>query len=229
LKSVLCIGHRGAGGYAPENTLKSIRKALELKVDMIEVDVHMCKTGEIVCFHDRKLNRQTNGKGYVHQKSLESLKRLDAGEGERISTLEEVLDCIDQKATLNIELKGKRVLNPVLRIVDRYVREKGWHYDNFLISTFTRSKLKKIAKVRSRVKIGALVRYRPTGFIRFAKSINAFSIHVNIKILNRRMLSEAQKAGLVVYAWTANTEDEIAHLKEMGVDGIFSDYPDRVN
>ena len=95
---MIIIGHRGAMGYEPENTLRSFQKALDLGVDMIEFDVHLCKSGELVVFHDEKVNRTTNGQGYIAQKSLEKLKELDAGQGEKIPTLEEVLDLVKGKA-----------------------------------------------------------------------------------------------------------------------------------
>ena len=105
---LLKISHRGACGYEPENTLASFKKAIEINADMIELDVHVCKTGEVVVIHDEKVNRTTNGKGYVSQKNLESLKKLDAGKGKKIPTLIEVLDLVNKRVKVNIELKGKK-------------------------------------------------------------------------------------------------------------------------
>src|SRR6056297_2287931 len=104
---VLKIGHRGAMGYEPENTLRSFKKAIELNVDMVELDVYVCSSGELVVIHDDKVDKTTNGKGYVSEKSFDELRKLDAGMGEKIPTLQEVLDLIDKRAKVNIELKGK--------------------------------------------------------------------------------------------------------------------------
>ena len=113
------IGHRGAMGYEPENTLRSFKKALALKVDMIEFDVYVCKTGEVVVIHDDKVDRTTNGKGYVVQKTLQELTSLDAGKGEKIPLLEEALDCINKKVQVNIELKGEGTAEPVYKIIQK--------------------------------------------------------------------------------------------------------------
>src|SRR4029453_18194831 len=102
----LCIGHRGACGHEPENTLRSIRRALELRVDGIEIDVRLAG-GELVVLHDARVDRTTNGHGYVFRKSLRELRLLDAGKGERIPTLREVFETVDRHAFINVELKGR--------------------------------------------------------------------------------------------------------------------------
>lgn len=226
--SFLKIGHRGAKGHAPENTLASIQKALDFGVDMIEVDVHVCKTGEVIVHHDYKLERTTNGTGYVRKRSLKYIKSLDAGNGEQVPTLCEVLDFIDKRADLNIEIKGKFALGPSLKTVERYVREHGWRYDQFIVSTFTRSKLKKLAKRHPRVRMGALLAYRPFGFVKFAKRIQAYSVHLNINLVSPKLVEDAKRQNLKVFVWTVNEHEDIRRLKEYGVDGMFSDYPDRL-
>lgn len=102
---MICFGHRGACGHEPENTLRSVRRALELGADGIEVDVHLAD-GRLVVIHDDTLNRTTNGTGPVAEKSFACLRSLNAGQGERIPTLEEVFDTVNRRAIVNIELKG---------------------------------------------------------------------------------------------------------------------------
>lgn len=104
---ILKIGHRGAMGYVAENTIESIKKALEFKVDGIEIDVHKCKSGELVVFHDFTLDRMTNGTGEISQYSLLELKKLKVNDEYEIPTFEEVLNEIDKKCFINIELKGR--------------------------------------------------------------------------------------------------------------------------
>ena len=116
-KSFLKIGHRGACGYEPENTLRSFKKALDLGVDTIELDVHKTKDEATVVIHDEKVDKTTNGTGFVADKSLEEIKKLDAGKGEKIPTLEEVLDLVNRKAQVNIELKGEGTARPVADII----------------------------------------------------------------------------------------------------------------
>jgi len=228
MAEVLSIAHRGAMGYEPENTLKAYQKALDLKADMIELDAFVCKSGEVVCFHDRKLNRTTNGKGFVVKKTLEQLKKLDAGKGEKIPTLEETLDLIDKKAKVNIELKGKRTLKPVLRIIRKYIVTKGWPHEHFLISSVERHKLRKYARAKANFHIGALLAYRPFGFLKFAQRIKAYSVHVNRRLLSRNFVIEAHERNLKVFVWTVDEPQEIKWMKAIGVDGIFTNYPDRI-
>ncbi len=222
------IGHRGAKGHAPENTLLSIQTALDMGVDMIEVDVHTCLTGEVVVIHDAKLERTTNGHGYVRQKSLEYLKSLDAGGGQRIPLLTEVLDLVDKRANVNIEIKGKFTIGPVAKVIRHYIKEHGWTYEHFIVSAFTRHKLKKLAKIDPNIRIGALLAYRPFGFVDFARKIGAHSVHLNAHLANPRIIEQAKKAGMKVYVWTVNRLEDIKRLKDYGVDGIFSDFPDRL-
>src|SRR3990167_11327492 len=132
-QNMLKIGHRGACGYAPENTLKSFQRAIDLGVDMIELDVQLCKSGELVVIHDDTVNRTTDGSGFVKKIKLKNLKKLDAGEEERIPTLEEILNLVDRRVKVNIELKGPKTAKPVLKLIDEYIKTKGWNIDDFII------------------------------------------------------------------------------------------------
>ena len=118
--TIIKVGHRGAMGYEPENTLRSFKKALELGVDMIEFDVYVCKSGELVVIQDDTLERTTNGKGLVIEKTLAELKELDAGKEEKIPTLEEIMDLADKKVKINVELKGNNTAEPVSDMIENY-------------------------------------------------------------------------------------------------------------
>jgi len=228
MKQVLAIGHRGAMGHEPENTLRSFQKALDLGVDMVELDVRMCRSGNIVVIHDQKLDRTTNGHGYVRKKELKDLKMFDAGQGERIPVFEEVLDLLDKRVKINIELKGKGTIKPVLRVIDRYVQSRGWTYDHFIVSSFTRKRVKKIAQMKPKIKVGALLAFRSIRFLKFAKSIDAYAVHINRKLLTKRLVQAAHDLEMQVYVWTVNEIEDIKEMIACGVDGIFSDYPERV-
>jgi len=120
------IGHRGAKGYEPENTLLSFSKALQLNVDMIELDVHVCKIGDVVVIHDETVEGTTNGTGRVADMTLDDLRKLNADKGQRIPTLQEVLDLVDRRAKVNIELKEEGSVRPVFELLEKYVTERGW-------------------------------------------------------------------------------------------------------
>ena len=225
---VFKIGHRGACGYEPENTLLSFKKALELKVDMVECDVHVCKTKQVVVIHDTTVERTTNGSGKVKEKALEQLKFLDAGKGEKIPTLEEVLDTVNCKAKVNIELKGEGTAKPVYQIIEKYIKTKRWAYQDFLISSFNVSQLQQFYQFNRRVKIGVLIDGDPKGFDKWTEKVKAGSIHVRLPFVTRDFIQAAHKFGLKVFVWTVNDSKAIRKMKSMGVDGIFSDFPDRL-
>lgn len=222
------IGHRGALGHAPENTLKSFKKALELNVDAVELDVYVCKTGELVVIHDDKIDRTTDGEGYVIEKTFEELRILDAGDGEKIPTLEEVLELIDKKVRVNIELKGAETANPVHELIENYVENKDWKYSDFLISSFNHYELLEFNKLNPNVEIGALITGIPIGFAEFAEKVNASYVNLCIEFINKDFIDDVHKRGMQVYVGTVNDFDDIERMKDLGVDGIFSNFPDRL-
>jgi len=221
------IAHRGAAGYAPENTIASFKKAIELKADMIELDVYLCQSGELIIMHDDKVDRTTNGKGYLWNKNLKEIKSLDAGNGEKVPTLKEALDFIDKKVPVNIELKGEKTAVPVSQLIDGY-KKKGWKDKDFLVTSFKREEVKKFKLLKPNIKAGFCSWKMPSDYESLAEKIGLYSLSLFFDYLNKRIVSRAQKKGLKVFAWTVNKDDDIQRMKSLGVDGIFSDYPDRI-
>lgn len=228
VKKLFRIGHRGACGYEPENTLASFRKALKLDVDMIELDVYVCKSGEIVVIHDDKVDRTTDGNGYVIKKTFEELRELDAGKGEKIPTLIEVLDLINRKVKVNIELKGVKTAERISDIIEEYVNEKNWKYEDFQVSSFNHYELQKFKGLNSNVKTGALVCGIPLGDAKFAEELGSYSVNPSLEFINKKFVDDAHKRKLKVFVYTVNDLDDIENMKKIGVDGIFSNFPDRL-
>ncbi|MFA6422345.1 MAG: glycerophosphodiester phosphodiesterase family protein [Candidatus Buchananbacteria bacterium] len=224
---MLKIGHRGALGYAPENTLLSFQKAIDLGVDMVELDVYVCKTGELVVIHDDRLERTTNGEGYIWEKTLSELKELDAGEGQKIPTLVEVFDLVNKKVKINIELKGEGTAQPVAKMIREYI-ELGWDEDMFFVSSFNHHELKKFKELMPNVKIGALIVANPLDYAKFGSDLNAWSINLCIEFINQAIVDDAHGRGLKVLVWTVNNPEDIERMKKLNVDGIFSNFPDRI-
>ena len=225
---ILKIGHRGACGYEPENTLRSFQKALELKVDMVELDVHLCKSGELVVIHDETVDRTTNGKGDVREKTVTELKSLDAGKGEKIPLLQEVFDLVNRKTKVNIELKGRDTTKPVLDCIETYIRKKDWSYDDFLLSSSNPRELSGIDPLNHHVLTGVLDTKGSTRLIRVAEKLNAYSVHPSFKGITQEFVEAAHQKGMKVFVWTVNESSDIERMKSLKVDGIFSDYPDRL-
>lgn len=224
---MLTIGHRGAKGYKSENTLSSIQKALELGVDAVEFDVHISKDDAVVLMHDKTVNRTTKGSGLVSHKTLQELQQLDAGNGEKIPTLQEALNLINKKVQVIIELKVKGSAQLVADIIKEYVSKKGWRYDDFFVSSFNHDELRVFKKLLPEVKIGALI----VGlFINYDQylSFDAYSINLYKLFATKSVVEKAHEKGLKVFVYTVNNPDEVEKLKSIGVDGIISDYPDRI-
>ncbi|MFH1061272.1 MAG: glycerophosphodiester phosphodiesterase family protein [Candidatus Omnitrophota bacterium] len=225
---ILKIGHRGAAGYEPENTLLSFQKALELKVDMVELDVQACKSGELMVIHDLKLDRTTNGKGYVCEKTYDELRCLDAGKNQKIPTLPEALDLLDRKVKVNIEIKGSGIANTLFNLIQEYVKDKAWSWDDFLVSSFNHYEIQEFRQLTSEVKTGAIIAGIPIGYGQCASMLNCYSLHPSKEFINQALIDDAHKRGLKVYAYTFNEPEEIQKIKSLGVDGIFSNFPDRI-
>ena len=222
---MICIGHRGACGHEPENTLRSVRRALELGAQGIEVDVYFVD-GELVVFHDAKLDRTTNGKGALARKSFEFLRTLDAGQGECIPTLREVFEEVGQRAFINVELKGTRTAKPVSALVHEYVTRHHWRYEDFMVSAFNRSELRAVTDPHIPI---ALLLTKPTRLYGLsALRVRASAVNPAARFVTKKFVENAHERGLRVFPYTVNTPAEIARLRHLGVDGVFTDFPERV-
>lgn len=225
----LIIGHRGAMGHETENTIASIQKALDLDVDMIEIDVFKIESGEIVVFHDEKLERLAHSSGRIEDYNFSDLKQVKLVGNHTIPTLQDVLKLIDKRVRLNIELKGTDTADTVNQIVKNYIKEYGWTLDNFIISSFNWRELEKIRAVNREIPIAVLIEGKnPIEAIPIAKRLGAEAINPDIDRLDLKTANEIKNAGLKIYTWTVNEEDDINKAKRIGVDGIITNYPERI-
>jgi len=222
------IGHRGASGYKPENTLSSFRQAIELGVDMIEFDVYTVKSGEVMVFHDDRLERTTDGKGKIETKTFTEIRKLDAGDGEKVPLLTEVLDTINKKVPVNIELKGTHTAQAVADIIQHYVSKKRWPKKLFLVSSFDHDELHRFATLMPTIQTGALYGFLPRHFYSKLQDANVFCANINAKAITRRSVEAVHAHGLEVFAYTVNTKRQANRMARLHVDGIFSDFPDVV-
>lgn len=226
-KSMLCFGHRGAKGHEPENTLLAIEKGIKLGTHWIEVDVQAVE-GQLVIMHDYRLEGTTTGTGYVADRSLNYIRSLDAGKGQRVPLLPEVFEIVNKRAGLNIELKGPDTAQLVVPIIEYYVEDRGWRYDQILVSSFDLRQLHQIRVMQPHIRIGTLVVGIPLNYARFAQELGAHSIHPHIQFVNRAFVLDAHRRGLKVFVFTVNHPEDIDRMASLGVDGVFSDYPERV-
>ena len=232
---MLKFAHRGASGYAPENTIAAMKKAVEKGAEAVEFDVQLSRDNRLVVIHDYKIDRTTNGKGYVMKKTLEELKKLDAGSwygeeyrGEMIPTLEEVIEELPDDILLNIEIKSfaldkRDIAKKVVEVVEEYGIE-----ERVIITSFDHKLLKRARKRSSRIKIGLLFSGRLRGIKDYGKidELNPWSIHPSQKYLDEEGIRELKGTGCRIYTYTVNSPERLKELREAGIDGIFSDYPD---
>lgn len=228
MHKTLRFGHRGASGYMPENTIASFNKAIELGVDMVEFDVHRCKTGEIVVMHDDTVDRTTNGHGRVADLTLDELRALDAGKGEKVSTLEEVLDAINHRVGAVVELKEEAAVEQTAAIINRAIDERGWASDQFSVTAFDHYLLRAFHALCPRVHLGAILAGNPIDYAQFGERLGAASVNMAYPFLTRAFVEDAHNRGLQVFAWPVDEPRDIEWMKSIGVDGIFSNFPDRI-
>jgi glycerophosphoryl diester phosphodiesterase len=226
-KNYLKIGNRGAKGHLAENTLESIKKALDLGVDGIKIDVHRCASGQLVVFHDFTLDRMTNGSGEVSKYTLIELKRIDVKGHHKIPTLSEVLAFVNNKCLLNIELKGQDTAKEASRLIEFFVEKKGWDYNNIIVSSFQKNLLETVFKTNSKIPLGVISDTNLDNAVNFAKTIHAVSIHPDFTMLTQEIV-ESLKENYKVFTYTVNNLKPIERMKNYGVDGIISDFPDRL-
>lgn len=233
---VQVIAHRGASGIAPENTIIAFKKAIEMGSDAIETDVQMTKDGHLVLIHDEKLERTTNGTGWVKDYTLSELQSLDAGRwfsrsfaGEPIPTVDELLDLIyNTKLWVNIEIKMGFVLYPGIeeKLVEK-VREYQLQ-DRVIISSFNHYSIDLIKKIDPNMETAVLYSeglYEPWNY---AERLGARFLHPSKGVLSREIVMGAHSKGIKVHPYTINDEKGMLKYIKMGVDGIITNFPDKL-
>lgn len=227
-KNIIVIGHRGAKGHIAENTLPSIAKAIDLGVDGIEIDVFKCASGELVVFHDKTLENLTNSNGYIEELDLDSIQRIEVLDGYTIPTLNEVMDLIQGKVFVNIELKGNQTATKTNELLEKYFEKEEWSSEKVLVSSFIWEELEQIRKINQEVPIAILTEDDPLDAIPIGLELDAIAINPDYQTLNHKNIEKIQKKGFKIYPWTVNSPDDIQFLIDKGVDGIITDYPERV-
>lgn len=236
---MLTIGHRGAAGHAPENTIASVRKAIELGADWIEIDLY-CIDNQLMVFHDDRLERTTNGSGRVMEQRFEDLRSLDAGNGERIPTLQEIFETVQASKSalgINLELKGPKTAQPVVQFLKQWLHEHpDWPAERILVSSFQHDQLRQVrslnapthpGQINPEIRLGALFWELPEAAIAIAQSLGASTINLRLDTVTPAWVEAAHQAGLQVWVYTVNEPGDWARMRSLRVDAVFTDYPDR--
>lgn len=221
MKRPLVIGHRGAPHAALENTLDSFRAAIDVGVDMFELDVQQSADGFLVIFHDYDLSRLANDSRLISEMTLDEIQQVDLGGGRSIPVLEEVLDLAKGRVKVNVEIKVPDIEKPVLNVV----RQVGI-LDDILFSSFYHGVLAKIRELEERANTGVLYSQPIEDVANYARSLDANAINPLFFLLEPSIVADAHANGLKVYPWTVNDSEMIMELIKIGVDGIITDCPD---
>lgn len=228
--NILRIGHRGSKGYVAENTLESIKHAILLGVDGIEIDVFKCLSGELVLSHENNLKRLTGKSGQLEKLTLGELKKFLVVGKYKIPTLTDVLQTIETPLFVNIELKGLNTAQATSKIITNLSKSTSWRLENFIISSFNWNELEQFRSIDKNTPVGVLLSNSMSinEAIEFGKKINAQAIHPNFKLLNEKTVKKIKNNGFKIYTWTVNSKDDINYMKKLKVDGIISDFPDKI-
>ena len=228
MNKILKIAHRGAKGCEPENTLVAFKKAIDLGCDGIELDVHLSSDGKIIVIHDETIDRTTNGKGIVNQLTLFELKTFKIDEKHEIPTLEEVFELANHNIVINIELKSYETTDKVIELLEKYIREKNFKYENFIVSSFDWNALQQVRFLNDKIQIGVLTATNLDLAFSFAKFIKAKTINPYFHLLTLENVAKMQEKGFEIHTWTVNEIEDIEKMKSLKVDGIISDFIDRI-
>jgi len=231
----LIVAHRGASGHAPENTLAGFELALRMGADAIECDVHLSRDGQLIVIHDFTVDRTTDGHGPVARQSSVELKKLDAGSwrgpefaGQRIPTLSEVLDLARGRARVAIELKQGPVYYPgIEQTLGAAVRYAGMAEDVLVIS-FDHFALRRLREIAPEIAVGVLYAARPVDGVAMARAADAQILEPQWSMVTADDVEAAHEAGLLVVPWAVNDPEQMSSILALGVDGLATDYPDRL-
>ncbi|MFG2300444.1 glycerophosphodiester phosphodiesterase [Actinacidiphila glaucinigra] len=217
--SFLTVGHRGVMGVEPENTLRSFVRAEREDMDQIELDLHLSKDGALIVMHDVKVDRTTDGSGLIGDFTLDELRDLDAGHGERIPVFEEVLDAVTKPIQAEIkDVAAARVLAGVMRERDLVERVD--------VLSFHDEALAEIRELVPDVRT-VLVAQGPMGseIVTRAQAVGAKLVSLSLRRISLALVQECHRAGISVIAWTVNTPADLALARALGLDGVVTDLP----
>jgi glycerophosphoryl diester phosphodiesterase len=222
-RKTLRIGHRGACGHGPENTLASIEQAIALGCILTEVDIRRTADGALVLLHDERVDRTTDGQGLVAEMMLEDIRKLNAGGGERLPTLEDALTAASGRIGLILELKAAGLAYDACASV-----RAGGFEGPIIYASFLHEELQHVRRTNPDSKTLVLFKRLPKDPCAEAVTLQATHVGLRVDTATEPLLHTLHTAQLTVFVYTVNRPADIARIKTFGVDGIISDFPDRL-
>ena len=215
---MLKIGHRGAKGHSPENTLASFQKAIDLGVDMIELDVRLSLDKVPMVIHDETIDRTTSKTGLVTDYSAKELQHLG------IPTLKDVFELVNNRCEINVELKTFSATHAVMDLIAKNTFDQN----KILISSFDWNALQEVRFHDEDIRIGVLTETNLDLALAFAKFIKAYSIHPYYHLLTAENVQKIKEKNFKIFPWTINEPEDITFVQSLEVDGIITDFPERL-
>jgi glycerophosphoryl diester phosphodiesterase len=219
--TILRIGHRGAAGHSPENSLAALDKAIELGADLVEVDVRRTRDGVLVLFHDEQVDRTTDGHGMLENITLNNLRKLDAGLGQPVPLLEEALKRIQGRIGVILELKVEGIATQTCKVV-----KSSGYSGPIMYASFIHRELMDVRQMQPLAETLVLAKDIGHDFRIFATQFTHVGLAVDC--VTPSLVTTLHAEGLKVFAFTANKPADIRRMKTCGVDGIISNFPDRI-
>ncbi|MGB5945462.1 glycerophosphodiester phosphodiesterase [Paenisporosarcina sp.] len=241
IKQVDNIAHRGATGYAPENTIAAFDKAIEMKADYIEMDIQRTKDGELVIIHDTSVDRTTDGTGYIKDLTSTQLRDLDAGSwkgeefaGEKIPTFDEILDKYHGKIGILLELKAPELYPGIEESIAQELKERNLdkpQNEKMIIQSFNFESMKKMNTLLPNVPIGVLTGSKAHTTPQALEEFSTYADYFNPSygLITEDLVNQVHSQGMKISSWTVRSQESADFLLEMKVDGIITDYPDYVD
>jgi glycerophosphoryl diester phosphodiesterase len=221
---MLIFAHRGASADAPENTLSAFELAIQQRADGIELDIYQ-HGSEFVVIHDKWLERTTNGQGSIDDYTFQQLKQLDAGNQQSIPSLQETMEKIAGRCTLNIELKGIKDVALLIEYTEKCCLNFGFDTQQIIFSSFDHHLIQTLKHIAKQFKIAALTACKPLDYAKFAEQLQAYSVNVDVAFLDKNFVDDAHRRGLKVFSYTVNHAADLLQFQRWGVDGVFVNSP----
>lgn len=227
----MIIAHRGCSGYKQENSKEAFKHAINIDIEAVEFDIHKCKSGNLIVMHDADISRTTNGTGRIQDKTLDELKNIKLKDGSNILIFEEVLDILNAKTKVIIDIKEEDVAQAIAKTINFYIKNKNWNKEQFYATSFLHYELKRLKELCPFVKLIPSAIYTPYRFADMAKEMNAYGVClVNVKnSFSTTLAKEIKEKGMQLWVWSPDeSKQAIKKMVDAGVDAIMVDYPDEI-
>jgi glycerophosphoryl diester phosphodiesterase len=231
MTKLTCIAHRGGplmnNQPLPENSLAAIARALDAGVDAVEIDIYQVE-GELLVTHDRRLGRVVSGQGIITDLPLAYLREQKLENGELLPTLRDVLALVSDRAMLNIEIKGANCVSMLKQQLDTFVQDHQLGFEHYIVSSFDHQQLYQSLQALPQIKRAVLVEGIPLEYAQCCDPLKAYAFNTHLSFITPELLADARKRGLKNWVYTVNNQDDWRWLQALGVDGVFTDIPDRL-